>query len=86
MVFDSTLNNISVVSWRLVFAGGEEYPENTTDIVASHWQTLSHNVVSSTPQHDRVWTLVVIGMTMTAPQYFIKMSFMSMHVLLDRFL
>jgi hypothetical protein len=24
--------------------------------VASHRQTLSHNVVSSTPRHERVWT------------------------------
>jgi hypothetical protein len=25
-------------------------------LVASHWQTLSHNVVSSTPHHERVQT------------------------------
>jgi len=24
--------------------------------VASHWQTLSHNVVSSTPRSNGVWT------------------------------
>jgi hypothetical protein len=31
--------------------------------VASHWQTLSHNVVSSTPVMSRIWThnLIVIG-------------------------
>ena len=27
--------------------------ENTTDPSASHGQTLSHNVVSSTPRHER---------------------------------
>jgi hypothetical protein len=31
--------------------------------VASHWQTLSHNVISSTPHHERNTnsTLVAIG-------------------------
>jgi len=29
-----------------------DYPEKTTDL-ASHWQTLSHNVVSSTPRNER---------------------------------
>jgi len=23
--------------------------------VANHWQTCSHNVVSSTPRHERIW-------------------------------
>jgi hypothetical protein len=46
MVFNATLNNISVISWRLVLLvdetrvpGENHWPE------ASHWQTLSHNVV-----------------------------------------
>ena len=31
-----------------------EYPEKNTDLpAASHGQTLSHNVVSSTPHHER---------------------------------
>ena len=30
-----------------------EYPEKSTDLsVASHWQTLSHTVLSSTPRHE----------------------------------
>jgi hypothetical protein len=44
MVFNTTFNNISVISWRsvlLVEETGE--PE----------QTLSHNVVSSTPRNER---------------------------------
>ena len=45
MVFNATFNNISVVSWRSVLLG-EETGENHRP-VASHWQTLSHNVVSS---------------------------------------
>ena len=27
--------------------------------VASHWKTLSHNIVSSTPHPSRIWTHVV---------------------------
>jgi hypothetical protein len=43
-------NNISVISWRLVLLVEEtgEPGENHCP-VASHWQALSHNVVSSTP-------------------------------------
>ena len=54
--FGFTFNNISVV-----YRGGQfywwrksEYLEETTDRpVASHWQTLSHNVVSSTTLPER---------------------------------
>jgi hypothetical protein len=46
MVFNATFNNISAISWRSVLLVeetgrlGESYLP-----VASHWQTLSHNVV-----------------------------------------
>jgi hypothetical protein len=47
MVFSSTFNNISVISrWSVLLV--EETGE-THRPVASHWQTISHNVVSSTP-------------------------------------
>jgi len=62
MVFTVTFNNISVISWRSVLlveetgiTGGNHRP------VASHLQTLSHNVVSSTPRHERVRTHNFIG-------------------------
>ena len=46
MVFNATFNNISVISWRSVLlveeTGGSR--ENHRP-VASHWQTLPHNVV-----------------------------------------
>jgi len=46
MVFNATFNNISVISWRSVLlveeTGG---PGENNRPVASHWQTLSHNVV-----------------------------------------
>ena len=46
MVLSATFNNISVISWRSVLlveeTGG---PGENHRPVASHWQTLSHNVV-----------------------------------------
>jgi hypothetical protein len=50
MAFNSTFNKISVISWRsvlLVEVAGENHRP-----VASHWQTLSYNVVSSTLRHE----------------------------------
>jgi hypothetical protein len=48
--FNLTFNNISVISWRLVLLLEEtRVPGKNHWPVASHWQTLSHNVVSSTP-------------------------------------
>ena len=41
-----------------------EYPEKNDRPAASHWQSLSHNIVSSTPYHEQRFefaTLVVIG-------------------------
>jgi len=48
MVFNATFNNISVI---LVKETG--VPEETHRPAASHWQTLSHNVISSTPHHEQ---------------------------------
>jgi hypothetical protein len=48
-VFNATFNNISVISWQSVLLV-EETGENNWP-AASFWQTLSHNVVSSTPHH-----------------------------------
>ena len=46
MVLNTTFNNISAISWRSVFLVEEKggLGENHWP-VASHWQTLSHNVV-----------------------------------------
>ena len=54
MVFNATFNNISVISWPSVLLVGETgaLRENHQPD-ASHWQTLSHKVVSSTPRHER---------------------------------
>ena len=51
MVFNATFNNISTISlWSVLFV--EEIGENNRP-AASHWQTLSHNVVSITPRHEQ---------------------------------
>jgi hypothetical protein len=45
IMFNATFNNISAISWRSVLlveeTGG---PGENHQPVASHWQTLSHNV------------------------------------------
>ena len=51
MAFNATFNNISVISWQS-FLLVEETGENRRP-AASHGQALSHNVVSSTPRHER---------------------------------
>ena len=51
MVFNTTFNNISVISWQSVLLVEEtRVPGENHRPVASHWQALSHIVVSSTPR------------------------------------
>ena len=55
MVFNATCNNISVISCQSVLSVGETgvRGENHQPVTTpSHWQTLLHNVVSSTPRHE----------------------------------
>ena len=50
MVFNTTFNNISVKSWPSVLVVEETIvPKENQRPVASHRQTLSYNVISSTP-------------------------------------
>ena len=52
-----TFNNISVISWRSVLLVEEtRVPRENHWPVASHWQTLLHNVVSSTAEWLRSLT------------------------------
>ena len=54
MVFNATFINISVISWRSVLLIEETgVPGENHRPVPSHRQTLSHNVVSSTPRIER---------------------------------
>jgi hypothetical protein len=63
MVFNATFNNISVISWRSVLlveeTGG---PGENHWPVASHWQTLSHNVVHLAM--IEIWTHNISGDTL----------------------
>jgi len=54
VMFNATFNNISAISWRSVLLVEESgvFGENHRP-GASHWQTLSHYVVSSTTRHER---------------------------------
>jgi hypothetical protein len=57
MMFNATFNNISVISWRLVLLVEETgLPGENHRPAASHWQTLSNNVVSSTPRLSEIRT------------------------------
>jgi hypothetical protein len=54
IVFNATFNSISIISWRSVLLVEETgVPGENHRPVASHGKTLSHNVVSSTPHHER---------------------------------
>jgi hypothetical protein len=54
MVFNATINNISVISWRsLLLVEETGIPGENYRPVVNQEQTLSHNFVSSTPRHER---------------------------------
>ena len=59
MVFNDTFNNISVILWWQVLlleeTGEKQWP------ATSYWQTLSHNVVSSTPPPSGIQTHNISG-------------------------
>ena len=62
MVFNTTFNNISVISWWSVLLVEETgVPGENHVPVASHWQTLSHNVVSNIPHLSGIRTHNVCG-------------------------
>ena len=54
MMFSATFNSISVISLQSVLLVEETgVPEDNHRPAAIHLQTLSHNVISSTPRHER---------------------------------
>jgi hypothetical protein len=55
MMLNATFNNISVISWRSVLLVDETgVPGENHRPVTSHWQTLSFNVISSTPRLNEI--------------------------------
>ena len=64
MVFNATFNDITFISGRSVLLVEETgVPEEKHRPAASHWQTRSQSVVSSTPRlsGNELTTLVVVG-------------------------
>jgi hypothetical protein len=61
VMFNSTFNNISVISWSAWLVEETGIPGDNHRPVASHWQTLSHNVVSSTFRLSGIRTHICIG-------------------------
>ena len=54
MVFNATFISISVISWlSCLLVEKTGVPGKSHRPVASHCQTISHNIVSSTPRHER---------------------------------
>ena len=53
MVFNATFINISFIVAHSYIGGENRSTQKNHLPVASNWQTLSHNVVSSTPRHER---------------------------------
>jgi hypothetical protein len=57
MLFNATFNNIWFISWLSVLLVEEtRVPGENHRLAASHRQTLSHNVVSSTPHLKEIRT------------------------------
>jgi hypothetical protein len=57
VLFNSSFNYISVILWLSVLLADESaVPGENHQPATSHWQTLSHNVVSSTPRPSRIQT------------------------------
>jgi hypothetical protein len=52
-VFSSARVSSAQYWWLVLLVEETGVPEENHRPVQSHWQTLSHNVVSSTPRHER---------------------------------
>jgi hypothetical protein len=62
VVLNATFNSILAIQWRLVLLVEETgVPGENHRHVASHWQTLSHNVVSSTSRLSGIRSRNVSG-------------------------
>jgi hypothetical protein len=61
IAFNATFNNISVLSWRSVLLVEETRVPRENRPAASHWQSLSHKVVSSSPRLRGVRTHNISG-------------------------
>ena len=74
-----TFNNISVISWWSVLLVKETgVPRVNHRPVPSHWQTLSHNVVSSTHRfgviRSIIWPVISLNTDISLPNKVAKLS------------
>ena len=61
-VINTTFNNVSVISWwSVLWVGKPELHGENHGHAASHWQTLSHNVLTTTPRLREIRTHNVSG-------------------------
>ena len=77
MVFNAPFNNISVTSWRSVLLVGETgEPGENHRPATNHWQTLSHNAVSSTPKEELfiVNVILVVRLKFVVSKSLFKMT------------
>ena len=61
MVFNATFNNISIILWSVLLFEETRVSWENHRPATSHWQTLSHNVVLSTPHLSGIRTHKVSG-------------------------
>ena len=70
MVFGTTFNNISVISWRSILMVEEtEGPGENHRPAANNWQTLSHNVVSEYISTWAGFVLITLVLLAFEPPY-----------------
>jgi hypothetical protein len=78
MMFNTTFtkkNNISVISWRSVLLVEEtRVPRENHHPVASHSQTSSHNIVSSTPCLTRVNSVALCTVQITFSEQYLALD------------
>ena len=72
MVLNATFNNISAILWRTALMV-EEIGQNHWP-VTSYWQTLSHNVVSSTHRLSRIRTHNIVRSDGTGHEIWLRIS------------
>jgi hypothetical protein len=61
MVFNTTFHNISAIScWSALLVEESRVPRENHGPAANDWQTLSHNIVSSTPRLSSEFILMSI--------------------------
>jgi hypothetical protein len=83
VVFNATFNAISAITWRSVLLVDETVvPGENHQPVESHWQTLSHNVISSTPLRVRYGTYVIAIVWLVWSLYYLIFIVIDSHQIL----